>query len=291
MNLWKLIFSLAKYDESILHQLCGIKIFNKKVHQYGIINKIDDERIYISFENRPNCKYKYNEFSVLFDNSFIDQLPISLKEKLKYKNLHLKDRFLDIIFKIHDGINLNGDDINFILERNAYELLGKYYEKNIGDDKWHIVTAAKYYRKAGLVDKGLALTNIENIQQDRFNQHKDFKKFMAAVLTAHGACLRDDGNLPKAEKCAWDALKYDESFYPYNLLGAIYIDKGKIKQGDDLFQQAEALGSGKKNEILNSQKSFIISVVNKSPIEAKTEIARYFYYKDNKRYGFLKKYL
>lgn len=114
---------------------------------------------------------------------------------------------------------------------------------------------------------------------------------MAAVLTAHGACLRDNGNLSKAEKCAWDALKYDESFYPYNLLGGIYIDKGKIKQGDGFFQKAVSLGSDKKDEILNSQKPFIISIVNKSSVQEKRDIARYFYCKDPGRYSFLKKYL
>lgn len=128
MNLWDLIFSLAKYDKSILHQLWGIKIFNKKVHQYGIINKIDNERIYVSFENKPNCRYKYNEFSAFFDNSFIDHLSIDLKGKLKARSFHLRDPFISIIFKIDEGVNLKGGEIEFILKRNAYELLGKYYE-------------------------------------------------------------------------------------------------------------------------------------------------------------------
>lgn len=169
-------------------------------------------------------------------------------------------------------------------------MLGKYYEKNVADNKWFLVKAASYYRKAGFIDKSIDLTNINNIQYSKFKQHSDFNRYMAAVLTTHGACLRVNSNFSQAEKCASDALKYHISFYPYNLLGAIYIEQGKIKQGDEFFQKAELLGSDKQNEILNAQKSFIKDIINKASEGERREIARYFYNKDRERYGFLKKY-
>lgn len=275
MNLWEFIFYLARSDKSILQQLYGIKIFNN-IHGYGIINKIDNERIYVSFDDKPNCKYNYKEFPKIFDNSFLDRLPIRLKEKLKTKSSHLTDQFISIIFKIDDGDHLTVREIDFIIQRNAYELLGKYYEMNIADNKWHIVKAAKNYRKAGLIDKALYLTEIGKNQQDKFNRDADFNKFMAAVLTSHGGCLRDKGKLSKAEKCAMDALEYHKSFYPYNLLGAIYIQKGMFKQGDDYFHEAELLGSDKQDDVLEGQIFFIKTIIKKASKEEKNEISKFF---------------
>jgi tetratricopeptide (TPR) repeat protein len=290
MNLWEFIFFLVRSDKSILQQLYGIRIFNK-IHGYGVITKVDNERIYVSFDNKPDCRYKYKEIPQFFDNSSFDYLPISLKNELKKKNLHLRDNFIGIIFKIDEGEELTAMEINFIIEKNAYELLGKYYEKNVSDNKWHIVKAAKNYRKAGLIDKSLALTNIESINQDEFSRDNDFNKFMAALLTNHGACLRDRHNFIKAEKCAWDALEYHKSYYPYNLLGAIYIEQGKFNEGDLYFQEAVSLGSDKRDEVLNSQISFIKTIIKKASKENRIEIAKYFYHKDHSKYSFLKKFI
>jgi tetratricopeptide (TPR) repeat protein len=293
MNLWEFIFELAKSDKSILHHLFGIKIFNKTLG-YGIINKIENNRVYVSYDNRPNCKYKYKECCNLFNNLIIEDLPIDFKEELKTKSSNLNDKFIAIIFKIDCGEPLTENEIDFIFDRTAFELLGKYFEKNIADDKWNILNAAKYYRKASLIDKAFRLTDFGNIQQSQFKHHNDFNKFMAAVLTSHGACWRDYGNLPNAEKCACDALKYNISFYPYNLLGAIYIEKGNFEEGENFFQKAESLGSEKKDEkdkITNYQRSFLKSIIKKSSKEEKRKIANYFYCKDPTKYAFLKSYL
>lgn len=293
MNLWEFIFELAKSDKSILHHLYGITIFNK-ILGYGIISKIENDRVYISYDNKPNCKYKYKECCNLFDNLIIEDLPIDFKEDLKSKSSNLNDQFIDIIFKIDCGESLTENEIDFIFNRSAFELLGKYFEKNIVDDKWNILNAAKYYRKARLIDKAFRLTDFGNIQQNQFKHHIDFNKFTAAVLTSHGACWRDYGNLSDAEKCARDALKYHISFYPYNLLGAIYIEKGNFEEGEEFFQKAESLGSEKKDEkekIINNQRSFLKFIIEKSSNEEKRKIANYFYHKNATKYAFLKNYL
>ena len=194
-----------------------------------------------------------------------------------------------MIFKINDGTPLSPEEIDFILEKNAYELLGEYYEKNIAIDKWHIVKAASYYRKAGLIDKALSLTSVEKCNQ--FTKDKDANRFLAAILTNKGACFRDKGNLDEAEKYARDAIKNHSSFYPYNLLGAIYIERGKIKEGDDYFQKAECLGAIKKENILKQQISFLKLVVEKAPKELKVKIAEYFYTKDSVQYSFLRPHI
>jgi tetratricopeptide (TPR) repeat protein len=289
MNLWEFIFKLGREDHNILKQIYGLRVFNKK-HGFGIIMEIKKGRIYISYSDKPNCPYRYDEFARLFDNSFVDYLDIDLKNKLKSISYTLTDPYISIIFKIDDGELLSRHEIDYIFNKKAFELIGKYYEKHISDDKWYVLKAASNYRKAGLIEKAFDLTIIDNFAKSQFTRDTDFNKFTAAILNSHGACFREKGNLTEAEFFARKALQHHESFYPYNLLGAIYIEKGNFIEGDKLFQKAESIGANKK-DITDEQIYFIKSIIKKAPKEIKKDISNYFYYKDPNRYIFLKQFI
>ena len=83
-------------------------------------------------------------------------------------------------------------------------------------NKWFLVNASSYWRKADEPEKALHLT-----EQIDFNKIKE-AKLKQALLTTRGGALRDLDNLINAEKCALQAIEYwSKSHNPYTLLGAI----------------------------------------------------------------------
>ena len=69
-------------------------------------------------------------------------------------------------------------------------------------NKWFLVNASSYWRKADEPEKALHLT-----EQIDFKKIKE-AKLKQALLTTRGGALRDLGNLTDAEKCALQAIEY-----------------------------------------------------------------------------------
>ena len=102
-----------------------------------------------------------------------------------------------------------------------------------------------------------------------------------------GGAYRDLGQLADAETAAREAMDLDpQSFYPYNLLGAIYYQRGLPEAGERYFDRARELGSSPHEEDEGIQ-----SAIEKAGEAERVIVAEYLLRKDSTRYEWARYYL
>ncbi len=150
-------------------------------------------------------------------------------------------------------------------------------EKHFSEYKiWNLANSCKYFRKAAKPDKTIEISE----DFSRVTQTSGYHEAEAAVFTSRGAAFKDAGVLDQAELNALRAIGLSpHSFYPYNLLGAIYYQKNNCQKGDEYFNEAIRLGS-----LPDVQESEIKSVLKESGEDSKRNIIDYLFRKDPIKY-------
>ena len=167
------------------------------------------------------------------------------------------------------------------LEKGRFNsLLAEIHRKRYMDkgDGWDLVKAGKYFRYAKQPEMVFEMVNSVVF---------DDPELQAALLTNRGGAFRDIKELEKAKECANEAIKLQpNSFYQYNLLGAICYQQGEPEAGDIHFQRAIELGSTPTYQELAIQKALYVSEDN-----TKKLVSQYLLKKDPERYKWAKHYL
>jgi hypothetical protein len=107
---------------------------------------------------------------------------------------------------------------------------------NASADSWFLIKACSLWRKARYPQTALQVA--ENVSTTN-------KRLKAALQTTRGGAFKDLKDLNTAEQCAREALTYEETKYPYALLGAIYYLRGLPHLGDEFFEKARKLGDSR----------------------------------------------
>ena len=152
-------------------------------------------------------------------------------------------------------------------------LLADHYQREYSrtGDGWNLARASAWWRQANQPDVAVQLTDGRAFSD---------VVLMSAILNTRGGAFRDLKNLAVAEECAWKALDhYPDSPHAYNLLGAIYYQRGQPGKGDQYFARAEALGS--KAAETDGQ---IRSALERADVSARQRSAEHLLRKDRSRY-------
>ncbi len=231
---------------------------------------------------------------------FNDLLFMALKAKYKvldYSDQSAQSTLYSILQKLERGERLSDVDIVWLQGENLFKPTNKIFTRHYEleavfaeleyqrtKNKWFLVNASSYWRKAGEPENALHLT-----EQIDFNKIKE-AKLKQALLTTRGGALRDLNKLVDAEKCALQAIEYwPKSHNPYTLLGAICYDTRRYDEGYQWFEEARKRGATEKDE--NVEIKRILQKTKDEKDEKKLkEFIDFLLAKDPHRYDWVKKY-
>lgn len=186
-----------------------------------------------------------------------------------------------ILLKREDGETLSIEELKYLEARKEFFFLAQYYEQlnqQIDPDPWNFIKSASYWRKAELPDQ--ALNIIEGMSSSN-------PRIQSAILVTKGGAYRDNDELEKSASCAKAAIKITpNSYYPYNLMGAIAFQSGLPEEGEEYFKKAVELGSQPKETDAS-----IREAVKRADLEEKITTARYLLNKDPIRYQWAAQYI
>jgi len=228
---------------------------------------------------------------------FIDLLFMALKAKygvLNYHNQSAQSPLYHILQKLEQKERLNDDNIVWLkgedLFRPEKNIFTRHYELEAilaeqehqrTKNKWFLVNASSYWRKAEEPEKALHLT-----EQIDFTKIKE-AKLKQALLTTRGGALRDIDNLISAENCALKAIGFwSKSHNPYTLLGAICYATGRYDEGHRWFEEARKRGATERDEDTEI-KRILQKTKDKKKLQ---EFIAFLLSKDSVRYGWVNKY-
>ena len=196
-----------------------------------------------------------------------------LKEKYQiswYSEESPISQLYKILIELDEKNSLSRADGKWLVRHKLFQPIAIHYEK-----KGSLASAGKYWRKAGMPGRALHLTaDAKHLRN-------------AVILTMRGGAYRDLGQLADAETAAREATALDpQSYYPYNLLGAIYYQRGFPEAGEQYFDRARELGSSPHEEDEGIQ-----SAIKKAGQAEQATIAEYLLRKDSTRYEWARYYL
>ncbi len=188
-----------------------------------------------------------------------------------------------ILLRIDSGEVLQDDQMAWLEDNRLSDTLAIYFQNEYQKtkDPWKLIKASGHLRDVNNPSKAIELTNylLEN-------HSSASPKVKSAILTTRGGAFRDLQDLSAAEVCAKDAIKQNESFQPYNLLGAIYFERGKPEQGEAYFLRALELGAQSKVQETQMQ-----SALKNAGQSEKGIIAQFLLQRDPAKYQWATYYL
>ncbi|NMD02149.1 MAG: hypothetical protein GYA71_02640 [Bacteroidales bacterium] len=247
----------------------------EKILEEEILRKKQEEekRIRLEEENKQKEKEKADR-----DNF------IALKEKYNIKNCHNDSPtslLYVILLKLEDKELLDQEDIEYLKSEHWYGPIAVDFENRFTkepSDLWLLVNACSNWRNAKVPSRSIEISA---------NSFSSDKKSYAALLTTRGGAFRDLMNFEAAEDSAKAAIQIQPgSHYPYNLLGAIYYQKGEPEKADEYFGIAIQKGSTPKDVDSEIEHS-----IKRSNEEVRNKVVAYLLAKDSKRYEWAKKYI
>jgi tetratricopeptide (TPR) repeat protein len=232
-------------------------------------HKIDEEKREAEI-NKMKRKQRLQEERVLQEFNLLKK-----KYGLQNYKFNTSSPLFNILNDLEASKKLDGSSTLWLSENIPALYLELEYSKT--NDLWQLIKACTNWRKADNPNRVIQLLQSKQTSD---------KKIMSAILNLLGAAYRDIDELEIAEKCARDAVtNNNKSFYPHNLLGAIYYQKGMPEQGDTHFDIAIQLGSNPYKE------PTIKESLKKAGYEERNEIARYLLQKDPQKYKWAQDYL
>jgi hypothetical protein len=189
-----------------------------------------------------------------------------------------------ILLQIDDQELLDDDKIDWLKRNSLWGTLAIYFQNEYRktQDVWALVKASAHWRDAGQPDKAIKLTDY------LLGKHSLVEaRAKSAILTTRGGAYRDVHDLSEAEWCAREAIRYNEmSFQPYNLLGAIYFERGEAEKGEACFLRALELGAPSQAQEVQMQGA----LKNAGEVEQKA-VAQYLLQRDPIKYKWAEYYL
>jgi tetratricopeptide (TPR) repeat protein len=185
-----------------------------------------------------------------------------------------------ILLKLEAEESLADEDVQWLKTEQLFNILAIHYEREYKKtgDLWNLVKAASNLRKINKADKVIELLK---------DKHTNDSKLMSAMLTTCGGAYRDIGEKDKAQEYAYDAIEINNtSYHPYNLMGAIYYDRGLPQEGNKWFARAIELGSNPIIKEIEIKKSFKITGE-----DVRKRLAEYLLQEDAQKYHWVKKYI
>lgn len=192
----------------------------------------------------------------------------------------IDDQVEVILNKIESDAPLSKDEEQLLEQHRLFFLLAQYYERQYCTtrDTFDATNASKYWRKQGEPERALEIT--EGIEDK--DPHR-----MSMVLTTRGGAFKDIGALVEAEECAREAIRLDKgSYYPWNLLGAVYYQQGEPEEGSKCFNKAEKLGAEPRDK-----ETAIRGAVQRAGDTERQKVKLYLQQVHPKLYGKLRNYL
>lgn len=187
-----------------------------------------------------------------------------------------------ILLHIDNDEQLEAKHTAWLKLNKLFKLLALYHKNRYkkSHDPWELIKEASCWRN---IDPEKTLKLSEKIFINHPNAKTNIK---AAALTIKGGAYRDLNDLESAQSCAYKALEYYVSFYPYNLLGAIAFQLGNLEEGERFFQKSEEFGASKKD-----QQDQMVSSLKKSEPQTRVRIAQYLLERDPQKYHWAHFYL
>lgn len=222
-------------------------------------------------EKEEKSKQEFKELRVKYN--------ISKKEELSPDTL-----LFPILLKLDAGETFEEDEIEWLQSNREYKVLAHYYSKryDITGDGWNLIHSSSNWRKSESPHNAIA--TIDGVIDQVFMLNK---KLYSAYLVTRGGAFRDINELPVAKRCAEKAREESpNSYYPYNLLGAICYQEGLPEEGDKYFSIAMKLGSPLRNSDYE-----IAGALKRAGINEKMKIKEYLLKKDSEKYNWVKKHI
>jgi len=185
-----------------------------------------------------------------------------------------------ILLQLEQQETLSDEDIEWLRAEKLFVVLGSYFEfmHETTADPWHLIKASRYWRASQRPSRSITITDNYTTQD---------KVAMAAILTTRGGAFRDLMELDGAEICGLEALKYNQRrHHPYNLLGAVYYQKGNPQLGDSYFETAMAKGGSPKDRVTSVERA-----LKEADEDVRKKVAEYLLQKDAQEYAWVRRYV
>lgn len=212
---------------------------------------------------------------------------INLKERYfvkSYRDESPLSPLYPILIKIDSDEFLEEGQIEFLKQNRLFGTLAMYCQKRYKRtyEPWELVKASGYWRDDSQPDKSIQIT------EDLLNKHNPLNgRIRAAVFTTRGGAFRDLHRLEDAEHCANSAIQVDpKNYYPFNLLGAIYFERGNAEQGEIYFLKALELGAPQR-----SQEEQMKGALKNAGQAERQAVAQYLLQRDPVKYKWAHHYL
>jgi hypothetical protein len=203
---------------------------------------------------------------------------LAIKYGISLSSEALVPILLPILLKIESSFELQSTEIAWMEEEGLYRPLATYYYRQFskGDDLWELAKACKYLRKALLPSKAIEISERRLHEESR----RPAAAF-AALLTSRGGAFRDIGDVESGLIAGERAVQLaPQSPHAHNLLGALYLTKGNISEGEQHFDIAASIGGNQK--LRDSEyRAILASSISE---EVRTKIAKYLLAKNPKDY-------
>ncbi len=198
-----------------------------------------------------------------------------------YYSASPSNRLYPILLRINEGEPLDEEEIGWLESNKLYAPLATYEENEYhrSCDAWALIRASRHWRAAEEPKMALKVTEL------LLKEHLASKS-RSAVLTTRGGAFRDLGDLDAAERCGREAMEHNRTYHPYNLLGAIYWQRGEAKKGQEYFDRAEELGAPQRDQEGQQKRA-----LKQADPQHRRAVAEYLLEKDPVRYGWAKRYL
>lgn len=243
-----------------------VRTFNTDIFRHGQIVRLEvPEKLQEAFgafeEGRRTFEALAEKYHVSIDKLMARDGPSEL---------------VSLLVKVDDREELNSEEIDLLEEQGLYNVVATYYFRKFkaSENLWDLVKACSELRQANLADKAIKASDacVDEVSEDA--------RAKGALWTTRGGAFRDLGELSQAKFCGERAVEIcPQSYYPYNLLGAIFYEEGEMAKGDQYFDQAIGLGS---NERLRDKE--VKATIQRSSAEKRNAIIEYLLSKDPKRY-------
>ena len=230
---------------------------NVKDEKLFIIQKIHEEaqeRYIKEFQKREKLRKEKTKLFVLFNLYDVKtEHHIRLNSILNLLNKNQKIKDVDVKYLKTNKY------FNECVKNKYYFNKGIFFEKKfkISKNPWFIINSCSNFRKANRLD-------LASVVLSKINWSDQWKNNLkSAYLTVRGAIKRENNDLSSALSDALYAHKCQpKNHRPCTLLGALYIQTGSYKLGEDWFSKAIFLGASKYE--INKERSKLIKYNKKA---------------------------